>query len=66
MTTRFRCPHCGNDTSQLLVRSRTVLTLTCQRCAHVWSLDLTVMSPLQIGDVAALDPTRGDAPTKRK
>ena len=31
------CPNCGHGVSHLTVASKTVLTMTCTDCAHVWA-----------------------------
>ena len=36
----IRCPKCQHDGSTLVIRSYTVMTLTCAGCGHFWASDL--------------------------
>jgi hypothetical protein len=39
------CPHCQNPTGQLMLSSRTVMTISCPSCRYTWVIDLTTLSP---------------------
>lgn len=34
------CPQCGRATCNLVLTSRTVLTVMCPACRHMWAIDL--------------------------
>ena len=39
------CPKCHHDGSRLVVRSLTVMSLTCANCGHFWATDLESLPP---------------------
>jgi transcription elongation factor Elf1 len=41
----IRCPKCEHDGSLLVVKSLTVMTLTCAACAHVWATEMAQLPP---------------------
>ena len=41
----IQCPKCHHDGSRLVVRSRTVMSLTCANCGHFWATDLESLPP---------------------
>jgi uncharacterized Zn finger protein len=36
----IQCPKCQHDGSMLVIKSYTVMTLTCASCGHFWASDL--------------------------
>jgi uncharacterized Zn finger protein len=36
----IQCPKCQHDGSTLVIKSYTVVTLTCASCCHFWASDL--------------------------
>jgi hypothetical protein len=43
----IQCPKCQHNGSRLVVRSLTVMSLTCANCGHFWATDLESL-PLEI------------------
>ena len=43
-TLTVSCPHCQHDLAKISVSSRTVVTVTCVRCDHVWCADVDAMT----------------------
>jgi hypothetical protein len=39
----IQCPRCHHDGSRLVIKSYTVMTLTCGSCLHMWASDLTAL-----------------------
>ena len=35
------CPRCKNDVATLFVNSPTILTVTCGKCGHTWTVALS-------------------------
>jgi len=53
----IRCPKCHYEACMLMVKSLTVITVTCATCHHTWSADLEWL-PSEIQEkvrVAAFD-----------
>jgi hypothetical protein len=41
----IRCPKCQNDGSTLVIKSYTVMTLTCASCRHFWATVVEWLPP---------------------
>ena len=39
----LRCPGCGHNEARFAVTSRSVFSVECTRCAHVWSADVELL-----------------------
>ena len=39
------CPKCQHVGSMLIVKSLTVMMLTCANCSHTWATELTSLPP---------------------
>ena len=40
-----RCPKCQHEGSLLVVKSLTIMTLTCAACRHTWATELKSLPP---------------------
>jgi hypothetical protein len=41
----IQCPKCQHNGSRLVVRSLTVMSLTCANCGHFWAADMESLPP---------------------
>jgi len=41
----IQCPKCQHNGSRLVVRSLTVMSLTCAKCGHFWAADMESLPP---------------------
>jgi Zn ribbon nucleic-acid-binding protein len=41
----IQCPKCQHNGSKLVVRSLTVMSVTCAKCGHFWATDLESLPP---------------------
>ncbi len=41
----IQCPKCQHNGSRLVVRSLTVMSLTCANCGHFWATDVESLPP---------------------
>lgn len=41
----IQCPKCQHNGSRLVVRSLTVMSLTCANCGHFWATDMKALPP---------------------
>jgi transcription elongation factor Elf1 len=41
----IRCPNCEHEGCTLVVKSLTVMTVTCANCRHFWATDLESLPP---------------------
>ena len=52
-TIGVHCPKCGHDGAHHVVSSATVVTFTCPGCRHPWAIDVALLPPNVIKQVAA-------------
>ena len=41
----IQCPRCQHNGSRLVVKSLTVMSVTCANCGHFWATDLESLPP---------------------
>ena len=59
----IECPKCHHARSLLVVKSITVMTVTCADCGHIWATELNVLPPdiqARVHAVVQSDLTSGD------
>ena len=57
----IRCPKCGHKGSKLVVKSITVMTVTCANCGHTWATELDALAvdiQLKVHEVLHEDDSR--------
>ena len=51
----IECPKCQHRGGMLVVKSRTVMTVTCAHCRHTWATDMRSLPPDVQEKVDSLD-----------
>ena len=55
------CPRCNHGVAQLYIASATILTVTCGRCRHAWSIEIDTLPRTLRALVAAAVLAEGPA-----